>query len=97
MDTPNPTAERLCRIVVQHPNIPNPTVKVGAWIVGRAADQGGFPVELTFRQIQAATGAHNRTIREAVERLADLGLFRTQAGAHSGGAHRAVRFLENDK
>ena len=97
MDMSDTMAARLCELTVSQPGMPNAAARVGAWIVGYAQSNGGFPVELTFRQIQAATGCHNDTIRNSVEWLVNAGLFRTEDGAHSGGAHRATRFLEGSK
>jgi hypothetical protein len=93
MDMSDTMAVKLCELAVSQPDMPNAAARVGAWIVGHAHRNGGFPVELTFRQIQAATGCHNDTIRNSVQWLVEAGLFTTEDGARSRGPHRAVRFL----
>lgn len=93
MDMSDILAAKLCELAVTNPDMPNAAARVGGWIIGYARQNGGFPVELTFRQIQAATGSHNDTIRNSVEWLVEAGLFRTEEGAHSRGGHRAIRFL----
>lgn len=97
MSTSRTIADKLCALTVSRPDIPNPTVRVGAWIIGFALGKGGFPVELSYRQIQAATGCHNNTIRSSVEWLVDAGFFRTEPGSVRSGPHRATRFLEGAK
>lgn len=45
-------AERFCKLVAETPDMSNATARFGAWLLGVAGKTGGFPVELTFRQIR---------------------------------------------
>lgn len=93
-------AQRLCAATTTIKSMPSPAVRIAAWLIGVAQKQGGFPVQVSYRQIQAGferdgvqvqgTGCHNATIRESLQWLSDNGLVTMQQGKHSGGGHHAV-------
>ena len=94
-------AVRLCCTVTETPEFSNPAAKVGAWLVGVAARTGGFPLTLTYRQIQRGfttndgkrvegTGCHNSSIRAALRALQESGMLTLEDGPHSSGQHNAI-------
>ena len=93
-----PTASaKLCSLVVDHDDISNPAVRIGAWIVGAAAVRGGFPLEVTVREIQegfvhegrevAGTGCHHQTISRCLEWLSDTKFLTVKEGRSLSGGH----------
>lgn len=93
-----PTAsEKLCTLVVSDDDITNPAVRIGAWIVGAAKVRGGFPLEVTVREIQdgfshqgakvAGTGCHHNTISQCLEWLSERGFLTVKNGRTLPGGH----------
>ena len=90
-------AERLCEQVVKDSEISNATVRISAWLVGVAALTGGFPVDLTYRQVRegytkngvyiAGTGSRIETIKASFEWLEKRGYLVTEEGSASGFGH----------
>jgi len=74
-------------------------VKLATWLINAAEKQGGFPVELTMREIKegctiagselAGWGAHYRTIGSALEGLQEHGFIVIGEGRPKGFGHQA--------
>lgn len=100
MTSTKQAAVRLCVAVAQNHDIPSPTARIAAWLIGVAELRGGFPIEVSCRQIQLGvdqdgvkvqgTGCHNATIRESLEWLETRGLISISEGAYSGGGHNSL-------
>lgn len=91
------TAVRFCKAVSTHPQMSNATARIGAWLIGAAAATGGFPLELTLRQIQTGftrngrtvqgTGSRPETIRASLEWLEANGYLNSVDGRRGGFGH----------
>jgi len=89
--------DRFCKFVSCTPEVSNATARIGAWLIGVAEQRGGFPVELTYRQIRdgiqvdddsiPGTGSRLETIKAAVQWLEDHGVLETSIGGPSGFGH----------
>lgn len=89
----------FCAALVGNPDMPNPAAKIGAWLAGVAQLTGGFPLELTMREIEKGfekngvriegTGNHSSSIRSAMDWLEDRGIIRTEEGRQAGFGHKA--------
>jgi len=83
-------AERFCRLVVAHPDMPNAAAKLGSWMIGVAANAGGFPVALSLREIQRGTGSRIETIKSSIEWLENKQVLSYEDGTqHIGFGHHA--------
>lgn len=94
-------AARICVAVSENEDIPNPTARIAAWIVGVALRSGGFPIEVSVHEMQrgfplgshavAGTGCHHNTIKAALEWLQDHELLQVAQGAYlSGGKYKHI-------
>lgn len=98
MQPKNP-GEAFCLTVSQRNDIPNPIARIGAWIVGAASLTGGFPLEVTFREIHSGflrngvrvegTGCHLSTVARALVWLEECKIIRVESGKPSGFGHHA--------
>lgn len=89
-------AERLCEIVITD-DINSTTVRTAAWLIGAAKVAGGFPLELSLRQIRegfkrdgaevAGTGSRLETIKASLEWLEQRGYLTTKTGNAIGFGH----------
>lgn len=93
---------RFSVAIIGKPDIPNVAVKVGLWLIGAASLAGGFPVEVSMRDIEkgfkssddveiAGTGNHSSSIRTALEWLEENDFIRTEEGRDVGFGHRAKK------
>jgi hypothetical protein len=98
-------AERFCDAVVINYDMSNATARIGAWMIGAAKQVGGFPLELSLRQISEGftvgrvtvkgTGSRLETIKAALEWLEQEGLLKIEEGGHAGfGKHSRVYHME---
>lgn len=93
----NIQAERLCEQVVKSKDMSNATVRIAAWLLGAANASGGFPLDLSYRQVRdgynkegvyiAGTGSRIETIKASFEWLEDRGYLTTEKGNASGFGH----------
>ncbi len=94
-------AEKFCQIVIENPDMSNATVRIGAWLIGAAKKTGGFPLELSIRQInngfirrgKKVEGARSRmlTIQEALRWWEDNGYISVKDGrVVTGGSHAKI-------
>lgn len=93
-------ALRVCLAASGEGGMSNPTAHIAAWLVGIASATGGFPIEVTRREIQfgynrsgvsyPGTGCHNNTIRDALQWLEHHGLIKMSHGEHRGGGHHSI-------
>lgn len=84
----------FCRAVAENPSINNSDARIGAWIIGAAERTGGFPMELTYRDIckgftrndvtVEGLGSRYETIRAALDSLEGLGLLTLEEGKDVG-------------
>lgn len=94
----NDTAAKFCHMLVTR-EVPANAARVGAWIIGAAEASGGFPIELTMRQIGkgytkdgvtlVGTGSRWETITDALEWLEDNGVLRSSPGRGVGFGHQS--------
>lgn len=93
-------AARFCVVVEANPEITNATARIGAWLIGTAVKLGGFPVQLSLRQIQKGfsregvtiegTGCRMETIKASLEWLETSGYLHSEdSPAISGFGHHA--------
>ena len=90
-------AVRFYRAVVESLHMPDAAARVGAWMIGVALDTGGFPLELSTRQIKdgfvhgnlyiTGTGSHLEIIKEALEWLERYGHLQSVDGGHCLDGH----------
>lgn len=72
----------------------NATVRIATWMFGVAAISGGFPVELTYRQIRdgieinnkliPGTGSRHETIKASLDWLEENGILKSDNGKPTG-------------
>ena len=92
-------ADSFCEVITRNPQMTNATARIGAWLIGAAYKTGGFPIELSFRQIGngftrngvtvEGTGSHATTIRQALEWLEENGHLKSTDGNAVGFGHRS--------
>ena len=78
---PNTLGDSLAERIANTPDISNATARVAMWIHGVALISGGYPVDVSYRQIQKGikladqsipgTGCRVETIKEALSWLED--------------------------
>lgn len=86
----NTLASSFCKMVATNSKITNAHARMGAWLIGAAEMTGGFPLNLTYTEIQggftrdgisvSGTGSRFETIRAAIEALKELGVLEVEEG-----------------
>ena len=94
--------QKFCQIVANTPDITNATVRTGVWLLGVASELGGFPVELTYRQIRdgfeinnkhiPGTGSRHETIKSTLQWLEEAKLLSHTAGSKVGFGHTSRHY-----
>lgn len=94
MSSIDKVALSFCRLIAERPKLNNSDARIGAWIIGAAEMTGGFPIELTYRDIAKGferngvvvkgLGSRYETIRAAVETLEGVGALSTEEGKKVG-------------
>lgn len=82
----------FCRVICESPEMTNATARIGAWIVGHASKNGGFPVVLTPSAIRKGTGARHETITKALAWLESEGLISSEPAAPIGFGFTSRRY-----
>lgn len=90
-------ALHFCEAVPEHRSISNATARLGAWLIGAAHRTGGFPIELSLKQMQGGfirdgvrvdgTGCRIETLKAAILWMEKNSLLESVQGGRSGGAH----------
>lgn len=88
---------KLCHVIASTPDVTNATARIAAWMVGVADITGGFPIELSYRQVTdgftkdgvivAGTGSRTETIKVAFEWLEARGYLKVEEGSAIGFGH----------
>lgn len=93
MDTEtDAVAGSFCKLIAGDSSITNAHARMGAWLIGAASMTGGFPLELTYFEIQKGferdgvkvegTGSRYETIRAAIDALVEAGVLTVEEGKH---------------
>jgi len=88
----------FCRkVTYKHPDISNATARLAVWFIGAAELTGGFPLELTLRQINEGfekegefvegTGCRRETMNYAIEWLTRNKFLEVKPGSPVGFGH----------
>jgi hypothetical protein len=90
-------ADKLCTVVSQTRDMSNATARIAAWMVGAANATGGFPIELSYRQVKEGftkegkdvpgTGSRTETIKAAFDWLEEKGYLTVIEGSAIGFGH----------
>lgn len=90
-------ALRLCVAVAENSEMPNTTARIAAWVVGTAQKLGGFPLEVSVKEIQHGfirgstgvdgTGCHHNTISAALDWLQENRILQVSSGRYLSGGH----------
>lgn len=93
---------KFCRVVASTPEMTNATARIGTWMFGVAAASGGFPIELTYRQIRdgveinnktiPGTGSRHETIRASIDWLKEHGILTYSDGDPIGFGHMSRKY-----
>ncbi len=92
-------ASNFCRLVTEQKGISNATARLCAWLIGVSDKTGGFPLELSLRQITdgfehngvkvIGTGSREETIRASLAWLEEHGFLQSTVGRQVGFGHAA--------
>lgn len=94
-------AARLCVAVTETEDMPNPTARIAAWIVGLAVRTGRNTIEVSVHEMQhgffsggarvVGTKCHHNTIKVALDWLEQRGFLKVTQGAYlSGGKYKHI-------
>lgn len=103
----NNLAERFCQLVAESPEMSNATARIGAWMIGAAIKTGGFPLEISMRQVThgfktrgpkrdrikvEGTGSKDITVRTALNWYEERGYLTSTQGEPRGFGSHARRY-----
>ena len=81
--------------ILKRPDLSNATARIAAWMIGAAAQAGGFPLKLSLRQIAEGfehdgvrvpgTGSRLETIQASLAWLEEHGYLTSERGERSNG------------
>jgi hypothetical protein len=94
--------ESFIDTIVKRSDMSNATVRIAGWLIGAAKATGGFPLELSFRQIAhgfekdgvvvPGTGSRLETVRDSLKWLEEHGYLKVEQGRPSRNNHHYYHY-----